>query len=373
MGEVYYKTMANLEQNELRNNEVRTADPSGFRDASGKKPVKTMIEVLPDESRGIPEITPEQEAVYTDFDPNKLYAVACGDDRYPTEESLALLPDGVEKDGTLVRYYGGIWGVSRVLAVAIAQQYGIDALKEHYHGDFVEFACGVRDRIEATTNLRFTVHSAEANEDGAKDTLNESSEKGVGCAYADSIGGVSQLNSDPTVRSIASEEARQLSQAEVDQRFDEIVAANQVVFNLLFEDNAAASLSREDFLRTAMPSLILVGAHRHITDGVKAVANLRDDKVSNPRIAEENGGRFYNNDIAIIAKAVMTAFSDLKLNPHWLLDIMVEDIAATRQALAGREEHPGHNEFDAADLIPARYGSFVKALRKLEEHALTVY
>lgn len=328
-----------------------------------------MVEMQQIPDRSIPEITPEQEAAYTTFDPTKIYPVGCGDDRFPTPESLALLPDDVEKDGSLVRYFGGIWGVTRVLAVGISQQYGIDAVKEHFSNDFVKFAMEVQQRVEAMTNLCFTVHSAEANEGGSQDMLNEESEDSVGCAYAALIGGVSKLNGDNNITLIATTEARELSQEEVAEKFESIVRANMDVFGLFFGNDEAASISRSQFIDTQMPGLILKGSHRHIEDGVQAVINFHDDKISNPEIADKQGGRFYNNDVVLVAKALMKAFADFKLDPRTLVDIMIADIVATRQALAGHES----TDLNANDLTPARYGDYVTAITKLREYAREVY
>lgn len=326
-----------------------------------------MVEVRQVRDVSIPEISAEEADTYHHFDPNKIYGVGCGDDRPATPESLALLPEDVEKDGTMVRYYGGIWGVSRVLAVAIAQAYGVDAVKNHFSNNFVDFSGQVKNRIEAVSNLRFTVHSAEGNEEGEKDGLNLGSEKGVGCAYAALIGGVSALNSDEHVTLIATKEARELGDDEVEAKFTSIVRANKDVFGLFFNDDSAAALTRNDFVRSGMPSLILEGSHRHIADGAKAVINFQYDKVSNPKAAEAAGGKFYNNDVTIFTEAIIRAFPELKLDPRMVLDIMIEDIAATRQALAG------HENLNAEDLRPSRYGEYATALQHLRSVASELY
>lgn len=326
-----------------------------------------MVEVREIDNSKILEISELEAKTYRDFsfDSDKQYAVGCGDDRPATPESLVRLPVGVETDGTMVRYYGGIWGVARVLAVAITQTYGMDTVSDT--NIFTRFADQVKAKMEAKTNLCFTVHSAEANEDESRDALNTNSKKAVGCAYAASIGGVSALNSDNHITAVATAEATEMGDKEVDNRFTAIVQANKDVFGLFFSTDSAAALTREDFAESGMPDLILEGSHRHISDGAKAVINFRHDRVSNPTDADETVGKFYNNDVTIVTEAIMRTFPELKLDPHMILDIMIEDIAATRQALAG------HEDLCAEDLKPARYGDYAKALSYLNSVANKLY
>lgn len=308
----------------------------------------------------IPEISKTKRAAFTPRDPHKRYLLGCGDDRSLTPESIReLQARGIEHPEIFVRYFGGAIGAARVAGVAIIERYGREALHA-YGGDFEKFVLDITQRIESTNKLKPAVHSAGANEGNPQRLSEHESDNEIGCAYAKLLGAVTALNTDDATVRVAASEARSMTQAEVDTAFTSIIAANNILADN-FSIDTATGFDRHGFRRLGVPSMILAGNHATVReDKVKAVINFEPDVISSPNNANQTGEPFYNNDVTIVAEALMRALPEFRLDPRKLLDIMVEDIAATRQALASSED------LTAPDLSLERNGSLKEAVAYLE-------
>lgn len=318
----------------------------------------------------IPEISPERAATYEDRDPNKVYLFECGDDRGITDESAEKLAQelGVEKYAML-RGFGGLFGVARTLGVAVAIQYGPEALKA-YGGDLEQFAMDLKSRVESTSNVKLVAHSAEANEDNATQ-LNPASEKGIGCAYCAAMGGVCGLcqADSPLIPLARTEQAALFGD---DSLVDQVSQGNSAFEQHFFPTQGKNfAITRSSLIKSDVPTLILAGQHENASSErnrrdkkIVVVENFQTDKVSNPNRAIEAGVPFYNNDVTATAEMLIKAYPELKLSPAILLAVMDQDIRAVRAALA---DHEGLN---AEDLPLERNGDPKAAISYLESLVL---
>jgi hypothetical protein len=305
----------------------------------------------------IPEISAERQATFVEKNPDGTYYLFCGDDRNLTEESAAKLrQEGIEDPDTAMRYYGGVVGVARVLAVALAVQYGADALNQ-YPGSFQDLIKDQEQRIAATQNVKPGAHSAESNE-GSATELNSSSESGIGCAYGAGAQVITEISSNPDLIALGKAEAPRLS-GENESMVDAIAQANQAVAAHFSEGGKSFNLHRHDLEDLEAPIAILEGSHAPV-DQTVVMYNYHVDKISNPRTANERGIPSYDNDLTQVAEALILANLELDLNPRILLDVMDQDIRSVREALAS---HEGKH---AADLKIERYGDYEAAVAYLE-------
>lgn len=305
-----------------------------------------------------PEISAERESAFAEKNPDGTYYLFCGDDRNLTPESAeALSSPDTEHPDTAIRYYGGEVGPARVLAVAIAAQYGPEALQA-YQGSFADFVQDQSSRISAALKVRLGVHSARDNE-GNGSQLDGASEKGIGCAYAAGAQAVTQLSGSEALVNLGQAEERQLF-GEGAGYVDRVAEANRAVESHFSQGGQVSfGLDRSDLQRLAAPVAILEGAHASVDQAV-VVMNFHADKISNPRRANETNVPFYNNDVTQVAEMLIRANPDLNLDPRILLAVMDQDIRATREALAS---HEGKH---ADDLRVERYGDPQAAIAYLE-------
>lgn len=303
----------------------------------------------------VPEITPEIAVTYEDKNPGIRYEVGCGDDRPKTDASHATLQEAGHAPETtaMIRYYGAGAGLARVLGVTVAAQ-SPEALSQ-YAGSFVDFTKEVVGRIEATSNIKVAMHSAESNE-GNPATFNPASSEGLGCAYAANVGALANIcASDTGHAELTTTEGVSLLGDSVEHEL--IKRANDSFGNHFFgKEYATTGLTRNDYVELGLPTQVLKGAHAKPADTF-VVANFTAEKVSNPTRAAQEGRQFYDVDVTQAAEMLMRAFPELKLDPEILLAVMDQDIRATRVALAGG---------NAADLELRRFGDPQTALTYLK-------
>lgn len=307
----------------------------------------------------IPEISEIKKASFVTRDPNTAYLCACGDDRCLTRGSCAALEaQGIETPDVAVRYFGATIGLARIAALTILQQHGREAL-ETYGGNFENFVSDAVKRIQDRNKVTLGLHSAAGNE-GIDDVLNPQSEKGLGCAYAALLGAISELNSNDSVIATGRSELTSLTGEEIEQQFQNIVTANGN-FTDIFSIDPSAGITREQFRSLGLPVGILEGSHKTVKgNNVRSVLNFTSDKLANAYEANKTNEPYYCNDVTIAAEMLLRAYPEFKLQPRTLLDTMIQDIAATRQALAASEE------LSAADIASEKYGTYDEAVRYLE-------
>lgn len=311
-----------------------------------------------------PEISPERAATYEDRDPNKTYLYECGDDRGITDASAEKLAQelGVETYAML-RGFGGLYGVARTLGVAIAVQYGPEALQA-YGGNFKEFAIETKNRVEATSKVKLVAHSADGNE-GNSAELNPDSTEGIGCAYCAALGGVCGLcQSKSPLMPLANSEQTALFG---DNSLVEPVAAGNEAFEQHFfgAEGKNFAITRNDLIEDDVPAPILAGKHEKAAK-VVVVENFHVDKVSDPNRAIEAGVPFYDNDVTATAEMLIKAYPELQLSPTILLAVMDQDIRAVRAALAD------HEGLGAEDMKLERQGDPKAAIAYLESLAASL-
>lgn len=313
----------------------------------------------------VKEVSADRAATFLVKDPTKKYLLSCGDDRNMTDASADHLRStfvdiDLADPNTAIRYYGGGIGIARITATVVAAQYGPRGL-EQFGNDFVAFVSDNQQRVEATSGVVLTEHSAEGNE-GNPDHIDEDSTNGLGCAYAANVGTVSLYNQDPDTASLAKHEAVALGVNE-QLVMSTVAQANANVSDHFFVDNKAFGFTRKEYgLLQNMHDVILAGSHAHTTEAV-VVVNFHADKVSNPQAANESGVPFYNNDVTQVAEMIMRAYPELNLDPKIILSVMLEDIAATRKALAAGDG------LEAKDLKLEYYGNPAQAIEYLESIA----
>jgi hypothetical protein len=310
----------------------------------------------------IPEISPERKAAFVERDPLKKYYLFCGDDRNLTNESVQALLDinpDVESAEFSLRYYGGLIGVSRVLATTIAAQYGIAVLESNFpNNNFVAFASVVNERGEkAVPSIIMGAHSAAGNEQN-KSHLDEDSDSTIGCAYAAGTGAVTMLSQDEGLIELGKNEQSVLFSRASD--YDAIRSGNDIVNSYFFNGKGVEfGIDRDNLIDLDIPVAILDGSHAPTAEAV-VVLNYTNNLITHPRTANEHGVPFYNIDVTQVAELLLRSFPDLDLDPRLLLEVVDQDVRATREALAG---HEGKH---AQDLHLERLGDAEEAILYLQ-------
>ncbi len=321
----------------------------------------TEIEMRP--PRTIPEISETKKQAFTEFDPTRhKYLLGCGDDRGLTTESYEAIADEYGVQPEQVRCYGGIFGIARnTAAVLYAHGYGEAVDRFGNFMQLTEFARDALTRIQP--NIIPSTHSADSNE-GSPTDFSTDRPASVGCLYTAGIKTVTEFNADDNIASAAGDEIHRMDVDDANSLLQGIIAANQQVLGKFFAGDGPA-ISRADMRALDVPIGILAGAHGSIRgDEVKAVLNFTPDRVSNAVIANEANEPFYCNDVTIIAGLIAEILADYKLDADVLLSTIIEDIAATREALA--QHDPADKGLHIHDLIVERYGSYAEAVDYLE-------
>lgn len=294
------------------------------------------------------ELSAELQATYEQKQPTKPYALGCGDDRWLTPESRQWLRQQNPELGEFteqIRYFGGIAGLTHVVAVAAIEQgrsEDIDALGE----TFPELMSAVRERLaERDPHMIPQLHSAVKNE-GDSAHFQPDHDGPVGCAYGAGLGAVSRI--------ALSDDHEQLSQQEVPDLFGDVTPpsnielAKDLFVKRYYPNPAISGISREEFGAVGAPIQVLAGEHAAAKDTL-VVINFHPDKVSNQAKAQATTTPFYNNDVTQVAETILRTFPEFDFDPETLLRIMDDDIRATRAALAGKD--------GAAALQVRRYGT----------------
>jgi hypothetical protein len=304
----------------------------------------------------IAKISSELESTYEVFDPNKEYYVFCGDDRPLTTDNLnGLAQEGYADADNAVRTFGGAFGQSRAVAVAMAADGGESGLLS-YRGNFVGFTAETAKNVATKSNLVPGIHSANSNE-GNTEHLDPASEKGLGCAYAAGAEAVTELNTNPDVVEFASRIVEMLGSSA--HYMESLVVANKKIKAIFsVEGQKTYNMNRNDASLLNLPTAIVIGNHAPVKQA-RIVINLGADLVSNPRKALEIDMPTYNSDIVIECIALLKAYPNL--DPRILLESKVLDICATAEALASSEG------LHAWDFEYERIGNFEDAVSILEE------
>jgi hypothetical protein len=331
--------------------------------ASGHLATAETVEVTeigedPLEHLVIPEADPEIVATLKDR-PEGRILLGCGDDRPLCKESAKHLgTEGLPADQPYLRYYGGIYGMTRVAVVSAVAQYGkraLDIVKAK--GNFKQLANELKDRIEETSDVIAITHSATGSEDRERQ-LNPDSKNPLGCAYAHGIGKVAKISASGDIQQIGTNEYFSLFGPDHDQNMIHIAAeASKTVAGAEFGDKPDEySISRKDVLEDGIPAMILEGSHAK-TNNTFVLANFSTNKLSDPTAAEEIGRPYYEIDFTQTAETIIRSFPELKLDPEILIATMILDVCATRSALAASD-----GEANPARLALVKYGDPHEAL-----------
>lgn len=281
----------------------------------------------------LPETSPERAATYEIKDLEQHYHFICGDDRELTEKSAeALSESDTERIEAFLRYYGGAYGITRVLLTTLLAMGQNEIIAEQFGGSFTEATRSVKHDVEKFNNVSLDLHTAEGNEEGSA-SFNLNSTKAPGCAYGANIAVIGTLCYE-------NEALKQLTRREGidieggDLGLSETVRMANKKFVEHFATEGAAGMSRQDFAAVDTSIAVLEGDHAKPVD-VVAVLNFTHDKISNPKRANSVDKPFYNNDVTQVAELLMRTYPDLHLVPEILFAVMDQDIRATRAALAG--------------------------------------
>lgn len=280
------------------------------------------------------ETLPDLEQFFRERGDNEVAMIGCGDDRGPAMDDKKLYPNG---EIAWLRYYGGIAGMARVTLVSIAIQFGEEALN-HYANNFTGFTKDFGNKVkQGTDNLVIpAMHSAEKQENGL--TYSPDNQGDVGCAYAASIGAVTDLNSaEDLIRLGEMEQTMVFGNTTSLVTLEKISKANKAVGRIVFGDEYKnTKLTRNDYQSMEVPVATLRGQHAQPQDTF-VVLNFTPNQVSKPVEAAEENKPFYDNDVTQIAEIIMKSYPELAINPEILLRVMEHDIRATRAALTGGE------------------------------------
>lgn len=303
----------------------------------------------------MPELSPELAATYEMRDPKIIYELGCGDDRPPTQESLTTLAEkGTDPNEAMLRYYGGLTGVTRVLLLTLLAQGKREIIDSQFNGSFVDVMKNIKSDIEAKNKVRLALHTAEGNE-GNPIQFDPTSENNVGCAYAANAATIAEIcATDPTHAKLTQREGQLLGNTR--SVAGNVQAANRALNDRYFTDTSVAGLTRTDFTEMGVPIQVLRGAHAAAEDTL-VVMNFSIDQLSNSTKAAATGRPFYNNDVTQVAEMLIRTYPEFKLDPTTLFAVMDQDIRATRAALTGG---------NATELEQARIGNPEDAIAYLE-------
>jgi hypothetical protein len=304
----------------------------------------------------MPELSPELAATYENKDPYTIYELGCGDDRAPTPEShAALVEEGADATEAMLRYYGGLAGVTRVLILTLLAQERRDLIDKEFSGSFVDVMKNVKSAVEAANNnVRLELHTAEASE-GNPAYFDPNSQTDVGCAYAANVATIGAIcATDPNHADLTQQESQSVYNTPLTA--SKVQVANDVLNATYFADPDVVGLTREDFTDVKAPIQVLKGGHADPNDTLVAI-NFTTDKLSNPTKAAAAGTPFYNNDVTQVAEMLIRTYPDFELDPTIMFAVMDQDIRATRAALTGG---------DATALKQARIGDPEEAIAYLK-------
>lgn len=285
----------------------------------------------------MPEIDEARKSTFE----NRHYptVLGCGDDRGITPESIKfLISQGLPMEHPYLRYFGGIFGVSRTVLVTIGAQYGRQRLAQAANGGYFGFtrqlAEGAREH-----GVYMISHSADGTEGGPREIRYDLGSD-IACAYAAGMGGVSTLSArDQMAIRVAQFESQSCyGRTESNSNFGHIVKGNEIFMGLLGNDPAGFKITRRDLARTNTLGMMLHGGHA-INDPeegnkVKHALNFTRDMVSNPLEANRLDVPYYDNDVTQVAELIIKTMPELQLDPAILLDAMMLDASATRKSLA---------------------------------------
>lgn len=284
----------------------------------------------------IPELSAERQATYSERDRHQRYFCLCGDDRCLTAESAdALRRENAASPDNALRVFGGAQGIAHIFAVSLVAQYGIQKLQEITNGDFVEFISTVSTRCDELGYIACN-HSADKNEED-RCNVNPDSKNGIGCARLANAQTIAELNYSEDIIELGKNEERAIFTASNDSYIDTIAAANQQIV-VVFTDEGQKTFNagRGELIAAGSPVGLVAGAHAPVGETVVAL-NFHPNKVSNPRIACERNLAFYDIDVTQIAELVMKLRPELNLQPRIIFEAILQDVRATRKALAASE------------------------------------
>lgn len=294
---------------------------------------------MPPLTQHIPELSRERQSTYTEKNPDLKYFAVCGDDRGLTQESAAMTSkDGYADPNEALRVFGGLEGFARMSAAVIIAQHGQDTFVELFGSGFNSFAKEVGARAESdAVRVSFCNHTAEKNEDDAA-KLNLSSDKGLGCAHGANAQLVTELNADTGVVARGKSEEHVLFNDQASEEYiDKIAQANLQAARIFSHDGEKSyNLNRDDFVAIQAPIVVVAGDHLPAKSTVVAL-NFNTDKISRPRLANEQGIGFYDQDVTQIAEAMIRTFPELQLDSRLVMETVIHDVRPTRKALAGSE------------------------------------
>ncbi len=284
----------------------------------------------------ISELSAERQATYSERDRTQRCFCLCGDDRCLTAESTdALKREGAASPDNALRVFGGAQGIAHIFAVSIAAQYGRQKLQEITDGDFVGFIKNVSTRCDELGFIACN-HSADKNEED-RCNVNPSSKNGIGCARLANAQTVAELNYSEDIIKLGKNEERAIFTASDDSYIDTIATANQHIVSVFTnEGQKTFNAGRSELIAAGSPVGLVTGAHAPADETVVAL-NFHPNKVSNPRMAYERNLAFYDIDVTQVAELVMKLQPELNLQPRIIFEAILQDVRATRKALAASE------------------------------------
>lgn len=296
-----------------------------------------------------------REKFFVDVSGRKTF-LGCSDERELTPESGARLaaqyPEAVPPIEAFTSVYGGTAGVTKNILIAGIAQYGSIFIEEY--GDYAALQKHVIERLGADEHAGALVpalHSAANKEHNAAE-FNPASDDDVACAYALGIGATSSLIVDR--ESIIQQVARfdQITVHGNDKDFERLLDAH---FEFLQQatngKKADFALNRAEYAEAKAAIMILVGTPHAAAKTTGLINNYSLDTVRGSNAAAKADMRYYNQDIARVAAAVLRNFPEMKLEPELLMRAFLLDSTPVRAVLASGDPDPAlHGVLDPRNL-----------------------
>lgn len=259
-------------------------------------------------------------------------ALACGDDRGPTDESLkALAEQGVPIESAYMRCFGGVYGATRVLLVAGVAQHGPDVI-EQIGDNFLEAAQNTARRASEHGVVMIS-HSSEGAEDNPA-RLNLGAGSDIACAYAAGVGKVGNLTAfDQLVIRSAEYEASTVFGYPQENNMQRVVSANRLLVDNVFGRKEPLSITKQDLIQYKIRAMILSGDHAP-SKQARRVLNFTENLIADPREANARGLHFYGTDVTQLVEILIKAWPEFDLDAELLVNAIILDEVGTTAALA---------------------------------------
>jgi hypothetical protein len=299
----------------------------------------------------------------------------CSDERFPTDESAAIIderhPGAMNLFDGYARYWGGVYGTAAGAMIAACMREQGAGITENGGFD------GTVEAIDAVTDGRMARHSDEKSEGNPLSICQHGK---LGCLLCEKLGAALMLlASDETVQDTARQDIHDLYLDSGTERFDALVGGVRLFAESLplkSTGDGAADLSSFHIPRAKIAQdiargkefMVLSGPHAPIRRN-RAAINFCADTVTNPRAAWEADTPFFGVDFTTVSDEIGPLVRDRDMFNWEDFAIATSGLTtAVRAALVAHDSDPNlQGKFDPKPLAVGHMGNPADAILYLTD------